>query len=254
MDTIIITGAGTGIGAATARRLAQNANTRLICLGRRAAPLEELVATLGLAHVAWAMDVADRAAWEALLNSAEANLKEHPLKGVFANAGIGGPNVYGDGDRWDEIIRANLTGVYVTGEACRPWLQAEDGGLRHVVVTSSVLARFGVPAQPAYVASKTGVLGLVRSWAVAWSQAGIRVNAICPGWVETEMARQSIQALANLSGHTYEEEHAIQAGILPTGHMSQPEEVAELVAWLMSDAQRSITGQALDINNGSFMH
>lgn len=201
------------------------------------------------------MDVASRAAWEELLDSEEANLQAHPLKGVFANAGIGGPNVYGDGDRWDEIIRVNLTGVYVTVEACKPWLVANTSRvMRHVVVTSSVLARFGVPTQPAYVASKTGVLGLVRSWAVAWSREGIRVNAICPGWVETEMAQQSIQAMADMNGHSYEQEHAIQADLLPTGHMSQPAEVAELVTWLMSDAQRSITGQAIDINNGSFMH
>jgi NAD(P)-dependent dehydrogenase (short-subunit alcohol dehydrogenase family) len=255
MDTIIITGAGSGIGAATARKLAEAKDVRIICIGRRAEPLVALVEELGEGHVAWPMDVASRLAWEELLHSEEVNLKAHPLKGVFANAGIGGPNAYGEGDRWDEIIRVNLTGVYVTVEACKPWLSANTScPIRHVVVTSSVLARFGVPTQPAYVASKTGVLGLVRSWAVAWSNEGIRVNAICPGWVETEMAKQSIQALADSEGNTYEEEHAIQAGLLPTGHMSQPEEVAELVAWLMSNAQRSITGQAIDINNGSFMH
>lgn len=255
MDTIIITGAGTGIGAATARKFAGLGGVRLICIGRRAQPIQALVEELGTQHVAWPMDVASREAWEALLHSDEANLHEHPLKGVFANAGVGGPNVYGDGDRWDEIIRVNLTGVYVTVEACKPWLVANtSNAVRHVVVTSSVLARFGVPTQPAYVASKTGVLGLVRSWAVAWSREGIRVNAICPGWVETEMAQNSIQAMADANGHTYAQEHAIQADLLPTGHMSEPAEVAELVAWLMSDSQRSITGQAIDINNGSFMH
>lgn len=256
MQTIIITGAGSGIGAATARRMAKRQDTRLVLIGRRAAPLQQLVLELGPVHMACPMDVADRGAWNALLHSEDTQLNAHPLVGVFANAGIGGPNAFvdGDADRWDDIIRVNLTGVYVTIEACKPWLDLSAAlGSRHVVVTSSVLARFGVPGQPAYVASKTGVLGLVRSWAVAWSRGGILVNAICPGWVETEMAANSIQSMADHQGRAYQEEHALQAELLPTGRMSDPEEVAELVYWLMSGAQRSITGQALDINNGSHM-
>ena len=256
METIIITGAGTGIGAATARRLSKREGTRLILLGRRAEPLLKLGEELGGDHLVRAMDVADRQAWEALFADPEVNLALHPLRGLFANAGIGGPNAFDapEGDRWDEIIRVNLTGVYVSGEACKPHFDASAHlGARHLVVTSSVLARFGVPGQPAYVASKTGLLGLVRSWAVAWSRSGLLVNAICPGWVNTEMAQASIQSLAQQSGRTYEAEVEFQAELLPTGRLSEPSEIAAAVTWLMSDEQRSMTGQAIDINNGSFM-
>lgn len=254
MQTIIITGAGTGIGAAAAIALSRRARTRVVLIGRRLEPLQATASHCEGEAVVHAMDAADRKAWEAFLNSEELNLAAAPLVGVFANAGIGGPNRFGEEDRWDEIIRVNLTGTYVTVESCKPHLDAAASqGPRHVVVTSSVLARFGVPGQSAYVASKTGLLGLVRSWATEWSADGVLVNAICPGWVETQMARDSIQAMADQAGRSYEEELAVQSAILPTGRISQPEEVAELVVWLMSDAQRSITGQGIDINNGSFM-
>jgi NAD(P)-dependent dehydrogenase (short-subunit alcohol dehydrogenase family) len=257
METIIITGAGTGIGAAAAERLSHRKNTRLILVGRRAEKLEKVRESLVGEHLVWSMDVANRMEWRHLLQSDEANLIEHPLVGLFANAGIGGPNSFDFDaalDAWDEIIRINLTGTYISVEACKPYFEAsKTRGERHVVVTSSVLARFGVPGQAAYVASKTGLLGLVRSWASSWSCDGILVNAICPGWVDTEMAKNSIAAMAVHSGQDFDQEYAHQADLLPTKHMSSPREVAELVHWLMSDVQRSITGQALDMNNGSFM-
>ena len=93
-----------------------------------------------------------------------------------------GANVFGDDDRWDDIIRINLTGTYNTLMACHPYLKRSEG-VTHALVTSSVLARFGVPGQTAYVASKTGLLGLVRSLAMEWSPDGVMVNALCPGWV-----------------------------------------------------------------------
>lgn len=254
MQTIIITGAGSGIGAATAIALSRRPNTRVALIGRRLEPLKLIADSCDGQAIYHAMDVANRRAWKSFFKGAD--LETHPLVGVFANAGIGGANAFEDGedDGWDEIIRVNLTGTYVTVESCKPYLdRAASLGLRHVVVTSSVLARFGVPGQSAYVASKTGLLGLVRSWATEWSSDGVLVNAICPGWVETEMARNSILGLAEESGRSYAEELEFQSQLLPTRRISQPEEVAELVVWLMSGAQRSITGQGIDINNGSFM-
>lgn len=256
MHTIIITGAGSGIGSAAAVAFSRLPSTRVVLIGRRREPLEETAAKCEGEAIVHDQDVADREAWKAFLRSEELGLAAFPLVGVFANAGVGGPNRFadGEGDRWEEIIRTNLTGTYVTVESCKPYLDAAASiGPRHVVVTSSVLARFGVPGQAAYVASKTGLLGLVRSWATEWSDSGVLVNAICPGWVETEMARNSIQAMADQSGRSYEEELGVQSQLLPTGRISQPEEVAELVVWLMSGAQRSMTGQGIDINNGSYM-
>ena len=178
------------------------------------------------------------------------------LVGVFANAGIGGPNEYGlNGreDRWDEILRVNLTGAYVTLMEALPWLRRSQEPVKHAVVTSSVLARFGVPGQSAYVASKAGLLGLVRGLAVEWGPEGILVNAVCPGWVDTEMAKDSVTRMAQSEGISYADSLLAQCESQPMRRMSTSEEIANFVSWLMSNEQRSITGQALDINNGSWM-
>ena len=262
MNSILITGAGSGIGAATARRLAQREGIRVLLMGRREAPLREVLASLPEegAHAMVSMDVSNAEAMQAWLSGPEAALDRHPLVGVFANAGIGGPNAFGAGDRWEEIIRINLTGTYNTLMCCKPHLD-RSAGVKHAVVTSSVLARFGVPGQSAYVTSKTGLLGLVRSLAVEWSPGGVMVNAICPGWVDTEMAQNSIQAMADAQGITYEASKAQQEAILPAGRVSTPEEMAQWVNFLFSglgagetEARvETLTGQALDVNSGSWM-
>lgn len=213
-------------------------------------------------HVAVSMDVVDRKSLVAWMDSEEADFVGHPLVAVFANAGIGGPNSFGEGDRWDEIVQVNLTGTYNTVMASYPHLQRAQG-TRQVLVTSSVLARFGVPGQAAYVASKTGLLGLVRSLATEWSSKGICVNALCPGWVDTEMARASIQALAEAEGISFDESKARQEALLPTGAMSTPDEMAKWVDFVFrglgegkAEAEApllTLTGQALDVNSGSWM-
>ncbi|MBL7942010.1 MAG: SDR family oxidoreductase, partial [Flavobacteriales bacterium] len=115
------------------------------------------------------------------------------------------------------------------------------------------LARFGVPNYTAYCTAKTGLLGLTRSLAVELSSERILVNAICPGWVETEMARTGIQKLADRDGISYQESFDRQMSFVPTGKISSPDEIASLVHFLLTNQQTSITGQGIDINNGSFM-
>jgi NAD(P)-dependent dehydrogenase (short-subunit alcohol dehydrogenase family) len=136
---------------------------------------------------------------------------------------------------------------------CYPYVQRSQEKFRHILITSSCLARFGVPNYTAYCTAKTGLLGLTRSLAVQWAREYILVNAITPGWVETEMAKAGIQLLANRSGASYEESFNEQMGYVPTVRISQPEEIAAFVEFMFSGNQNSITGQALDINNGSYM-
>lgn len=253
MGCIIITGAGSGIGAAAAQVLAETSGVELLLLGRRLNKLEEVRNSLTdpSIHQALSCDVSDSASIGAAFQ--QSNLAEKDVVGVFANAGIGGGNEYGDNDRWDEIINTNLTGVYHVIMQTLPHLRKSKAQSKNIVVTSSVLARFGVPNHTAYCASKTGLLGLVRSLAVQHAEEGILVNAICPGWVDTQMARDSIQKLADHQGTSYDEALKTQMGFVPLGKMSQPSEIANLVKFLFTNQEMSITGQALDINNGAFM-
>ena len=134
MNTILITGAGTGIGAATARQLALHEGARLILAGRRLGPLEEVKDSLpgSEEHVVVSLDIGNAQDLVDWLDSSQAALDRHPLVGVFANAGVGGPNEFGAQDRWEEIIRINLTGTYNTLMACKPHLDAAPG-IKHAL-------------------------------------------------------------------------------------------------------------------------
>lgn len=262
MNSILITGAGSGIGAAVAMKLSEREGIRVLLVGRRLDALEEVRKTMHRpeAHVSLPVDVSDAHAVVSALESSAADLSNQPLTGVFANAGIGGGNQWGPDDRWEDIIRVNLTGTYNTLMASFSHLKLADG-VKQILVTSSVLARFGVPGQSAYVTSKTGLLGLVRSLAVEWSPQGVMVNALCPGWVDTDMARNSIQSMADAQGMSFEKCKGQQESILPCLRMTTPAEMAQWVDFLFTGLGEgegvprlaTFTGQALDVNSGSWM-
>jgi ketoreductase len=253
LNTYVITGAGTGMGRATAELLSKNPNTSLLLIGRREALLEETLAACENRnnHRFAAIDIRDAAAWKNTLASNFASVTN--LCGVFANAGIGGENHYGAEDRWEDIISTNLTGTYVTIMELLPWLRKSPDSFKHIVITSSCLARFGVPNYTAYCTAKTGLLGLTRSLSVQLAGDHILVNALCPGWVETDMARAGIQNLADRAGQNYDTAFNEQMGYVPLNRISQPIEIARMVRFLFSNEQTSMTGQGIDINNGSYM-
>jgi NAD(P)-dependent dehydrogenase (short-subunit alcohol dehydrogenase family) len=253
MKTIVITGAGSGMGQATAQLLSLDENIRLILIGRR---LENLKKTKYLCkngenHITLDLDIRNASDWKQKLASISA--EDLIIDALFANAGIGGENHYGPEDRWSEIISTNLDGTYVTIMECLPYLKKSTVAYKNIVITSSCLARFGVPNYTAYCTAKTGLLGLTKSLALELAQEKILVNAICPGWVETEMAKAGIQKLADRSAQSYHQSFDEQMSYVPLNKISQPEEIAKLVRFLFSGEQCSITGQAIDINNGSFM-
>ena len=251
--TYIITGAGSGMGRATAQLLSQDPEASLLLIGRTRSALEETHALLAhrQLHTIADFDIRNSEAWRSAISQTFKSTTN--VCGVFANAGIGGENHYGTADRWDEIISTNLTGTYVTVMELLPYLRQSKDTFKHIVITSSCLARFGVPNYTAYCTAKTGLLGLTRSLAVQLASDSILVNALCPGWVETEMAKAGIQNLADRGGETYAVEFDRQMSYVPLGRISQPEEIARMVAFLFSNQQTSITGQSLDINNGSYM-
>jgi NAD(P)-dependent dehydrogenase (short-subunit alcohol dehydrogenase family) len=238
-----VTGAARGIGRAVAQRLAHDGWTLSLFdrdaeeLARAAHEIGAFEAVCDIRSPAGVADAFDAAAFE-----------RGPFHALAAVAGVGGTNEPGEIDRWDELIATNLTGTYNCVRAFERSL-AEGPEPRHVVVISSVLARIGVPGYTGYSASKTGLLGLVRSLAAEWAPRNVLVNAICPGWVETEMAWQGLDALPG----TREEAYAEAMREVPLGRMALPDEIAGTVAWLFSDDARSITGQAVDQNGGSRM-
>jgi len=249
--SILVSGAGSGIGRAVALRLA-SAGHQILLLGRTRSSLEETRSLLpdpDMHHIVEA-DVCDPNSIRDALIKTEITR----LHGLVANAGVGGENHYGPEDRWGEIINTNLSGAYYLVNEALPYLRLErKEDFRHIVLISSVLARLGVPGYSAYCASKAGMLGLMRVWAQTFASENILVNAICPGWVDTEMARDGLESFARSSGTAFEEVLGKQMAMVPLGKMSQPVEIGELVYFLLCGAQSSITGQVLDINNGAIM-
>ena len=118
---------------------------------------------------------------------------------------------------------------------------------------SSILARIAVPDYTGYSASKAGLLGLVRSLAATLGSENVQVNAVCPGWVDTDMAWRGLDAIAASTGGTREDAYRDAMRDVPLGRMGQPDDVAGTVAWLLSPDARGVTGQAIDQNGGAWM-
>jgi NAD(P)-dependent dehydrogenase (short-subunit alcohol dehydrogenase family) len=254
MKSFLLSGAGSGIGREIAISIAkQSSDHSIVLLGRRRENLEDTLSRLPNRqnHLVIAADIRDPSALRAAFSKAA--IEKRNLVGIIANAGIGGENEYGASDRWQEILNTNLSGTYFLVNEALGALRASASPYKHVLIVSSILARLGVPKYSAYCASKAGLLGLMRSWASEFSRENILVNAICPGWVETEMAEAGLRAMSEGQGIGYEEVKKSQMNMLPLKKMSAPEEIGALVAFLLSGSQVSITGQCLDINNGALM-
>lgn len=250
---IVVTGAGTGIGRAIAQRLAQDGR-RLTLMGRRTGLLEEtaaLVADVGGPTPA-CVGVDLRDAGSVTAGFAAAAKANGPIQGLVANAGIGGPNSAGDGDRYEALVEVNLIGTYRCLRAAQANLAAGPER-RDLIVISSILGRFGVPGYTGYCASKAGLLGLVKALAMEVAGDGVQVNAVCPGWVDTDMAWEGIGGMAGAMGVSRDEAHKMAMSAVPVRRMSKPAEVAGLIAWLLSEDATGVIGQGLDINGGAWM-
>ena len=244
---VVVTGSGTGIGRAIALRLAAEGAT-LTLLARDEARLAPVAEETG--GRAARCDIRDQAQVDLALDEAAA--AAGPVYAVVANAGAGGPNEAGPGDRFADLVATNLLGTYWFLRAAeRNLLPGPDA--RHFVVIASILARIGVPGYTGYCASKAGLLGLVRSFAAELAPDNVQVNAICPGWVNTDMAWSGLDALASAIGGTRDDAYRRAMSEVPLARMGEPEDVAGTVAWLLSPDARGVTGQAIDQNSGAWM-
>lgn len=247
----LVTGGGSGIGEGIAHSLA-DAGGAVAVLGRRRKHLNRVVKDLQAKKVnavAVTGDVTDEAGVRRAVDRAAKALGG--LDVLVNNAGVGGPNACAAGgpERWDEVVRPNLDGVFFTSRAALKHLS--DGG--RIVNLSSVLGRFGVPGYTAYCASKHGVIGLTKALALEVAPRNITVNAICPGWVDTEMAANGIQLMADGMGLEFEEAKRQAMAMVPLGRILQPEEIGGLVVYLASAVAGGMTGQAISHCGGQVM-
>jgi 3-oxoacyl-[acyl-carrier protein] reductase len=238
----IVTGGGAGIGLAIARTLAQGgANIAIPDFNREAAEsaAAELKA-LGVEALPFQADVADAARMaEVVEATAEAFGGIHIL---VNNAGITRDNLLlrMDEEQWDAVLRTNLRGVYVASKAVlRTMVRQRQGA---IVSIASVVGLMGNAGQANYSASKAGLIGFTKSLAREVASRGIRVNAVAPGYIATEMT-------AKLSEDTRQ---AIR-GTVPLGSLGEPQDVAEAVRFLCSEASRYITGEVIRVDGGMAM-
>lgn len=247
----LVTGGGSGIGEGIAHCLG-DAGAKIAVLGRKRAKLNRVVKDLAakkIEAVAVTADVADSASIKRGVDRAHKALGG--LDVLVNNAGIGGPNgcALPGPDRWDEIIRTNLDGVFFASRAAQRHLPT--GG--RIINISSVLGRFGVPGYTAYCASKHGVVGFTKALALELAERQITVNAICPGWVDTDMATEGLQAMADGMQIELDEARLTAMAAVPMGRILQPEEIGSLVVWLASKGAAAMTGQAISHCGGQVM-
>ncbi|KAA8883854.1 SDR family oxidoreductase [Nocardia colli] len=243
----LITGGGTGIGAAAARRLVAEGAAVVLC-GRRREPLEAVAAELGDAALVAAGDAANTADVERMVNAAVERYDRLDL--VVANAGGHGLGTAGDttDDDWQLAMQTNVTTAFVTVRTALPQLRAQGGS---VVVVSSLAGLFAGPAVAGYVTAKHALIGLTKSLARDYGRDGVRVNALCPGWVRTDMADEQMDVLAAQRGIDREAAYRLVTRDTPLGRPVEPAEIATIIAFLLSADSAAMTGSVVTADAGA---
>ena len=251
----LITGGGRGIGRAVAFAFAHE-GARVAVAARTVAQIERVAEEIneegGLKAMAVACDVSDQES----VAKAFSQVTEKFGRAVdilVNNAGIAesAPLVKTDDELWQRHIGINLSGTFYCTRAALPSMIERGWG--RIINIASIAGKTGAPYIAAYTASKHGVLGLTRSVAVEMATKGITVNAICPGYVETDMAAHAVEKITAKTGKTADEALDILKRMSPQNRLVTPEEVAALALLLASEEGRGITGQAINIDGGSVL-
>jgi NAD(P)-dependent dehydrogenase (short-subunit alcohol dehydrogenase family) len=245
-----VTGAGRGIGAAVADALAR-LGADLVLLGRHEAPLAAQAEALRARHGAKAMpvpcDVTDAA------SVAAAFAKAGPVAILVNNAGAAksAPFHRTDDALWNEMLKVNLWGaVNCTRAALPAMLEAGFGRIVNIASTAGIT---GFAYVTAYCAAKHALIGLTRSLALETAKKGVTVNAVCPGYTDTDIVRTTVANIVAKTGRSETDARAELAAHNPQGRIIAPEEVAETVAFLCLDSAASITGQSIAVAGGELM-
>ena len=250
----LVTGATRGIGAAIAETLGR-LGANLTLLGRDTEKLRaksvEISKNFGAEVYIEVVDITDAETMENVVHNAVAS--NGAISILVNNAGIGksAPFKTMKRDVWDEVIRVNLTGTFICTQAVIPSMLESNYG--RVINISSTAGLTGYAYVTAYSAAKHGVVGLTRSLALEVSRSGITVNAVCPGYTETDLVSDTIANIVKKTGRSPEEARAELTRPNPMARLVQPWEVAETAAWLALPSSSSITGQAIPVAGGEIL-
>ncbi|HYX46028.1 MAG TPA: SDR family oxidoreductase [Sphingomicrobium sp.] len=242
----LITGGGTGIGAAAAQHL-DEAGAKLSLLGRRLEPIQAVAE--GLGGIAIQCDVTDpervRRAFD------EARSANGPIDCLVVNAGIAESAPFHKMTResWDRIIATNLTAAFDCARAAIGDLLKSDNG--RLVFVASVASLRGVPYAAHYAASKHGLLGLMRSLAAEYAKTNLTVNAVCPGYVDTPMTDQSVARVSEITGRSSDDSRSIITAMNASGRLVDPQAIGNVIAMLCLPLSRDINGAAITIDGGT---
>lgn len=246
MTHALVTGGGTGVGRTIALALAGEGMQVTIC-GRRREPLDD-VASRHPDIAAITADVTDEASIARLYKQAEA--ASGPFDIVVANAGgtASGPAHRTSLADWNRALAVNLTGAFLTVRPALAGMTVRKSG--RIVFIASTAGLKGYPYVAPYVAAKHGVIGLMRALAAETAKSGVTVNAVCPGFTETDLLADSIERIVEKTGRSRDEARASLVAANPQGRFVQPEEIAGAVLWLVSGQAASVTGQAISVSGG----
>lgn len=250
MPVVFITGAGRGVGRATALRFAA-AGYAVAAAGRSDATLRQLgddLATSGSRLEPFVCDVTDRASVHRAVKEAEQRLG--PIDVLVNNAGVAESVAFASmaDELWDRMLSVNLTGTYLCTRAVIPGMFERRSG--RVINIASVAGRKGFAYSAAYCAAKHGVVGLTRALAIEAAPKGVTVNAICPGWLDTDMTRESIERIVRTTGRSAADARSALERMNPQRRLIEPDEVAALAVYLAGPDARGITGQTLGVDGG----
>jgi NAD(P)-dependent dehydrogenase (short-subunit alcohol dehydrogenase family) len=252
-QVVFVTGAGRGVGRAIAMRFGR-AGYAVAVTGRSESAIRVVaddIAALDTIAVALVCDVTNRDAVMRAAQHTEERLG--PVDVLVNNAGAAdsSPFVTMDDELWERMLAVNLTGTYVCMRAILPGMFARRSG--RVINIASTAGKTGFAYTAAYCAAKHGVVGLTRAVALEAAGRGVTVNAICPGWVNTDMTQQSIARIADKTGRSADDARSALEAMSPQKRLIEPEEVAALAVFLASAEAHGINGQALNVDGGGLV-